>query len=174
MNRAKGIKSFTLIEMVLAMLFSAIIVGMAYSAITIFSRLYDKYNIKRSAHADLQLIKQAMARDFNRSGMIALTGNQITMKNRPGAIEINYAIEEGYLIRSEQFKADSIKMDKLVFRCFFEGRAVESGIFDHLVLDFTSDLLPTNISVTKDYSSEELFEYDDSVRQLNSKLSWKP
>jgi Tfp pilus assembly protein PilE len=174
MSRANRIKSFTLIEMVLAMLFSAIIVGMAYSAITIFSRLYDNYNLKRSAHADLQLIKQAMARDFNRSPMITLTGNQITMKNRPEAIDVNYAVEDGYLVRRNQFKADSIKMDKLVFRCFFEGRAVGSGIFDHVVLDFTSDLLPTNISVTKDYSSEELFEYDDSVRQLNSRLSWKP
>lgn len=104
MNRAKRIKSFTLIEMVLAMLFSAIIVGMAYSAITIFSRLYDNYNLKRSAHADLQLIKQAMTRDFNRSRMIALTGNQITMKNRPGAIEINYAIEEGYLVEVTSLK----------------------------------------------------------------------
>ena len=174
MNGAKRIKSFTLIEMVLAMLFSAIIVAMAYSAMTIFSRLYDNYSFKRSAQTDLQLIKQAMARDFNQSQTVALNGNRITVKNRPGAIDINYAIEEGYLFRTDQFKADSIKMDKLVFRCFFEGRAVESGIFDHIVLDFTSDLLPGSISITKDYSSEELFEYEDSVRQLNSRLSWKP
>jgi Tfp pilus assembly protein PilE len=176
MSRANKIRSFTLIEMVLAMLFSAIIVGMAYSAITIFSRLYDNYYFKRSAQADLQLISQAMARDFSQSALIQLDGNKITLRDLSGTSVLNYAVEEDYLIRNAEFKSDSIRMDKLGLRCFYEGRAIESGILDHLVLDFTSDLLPASISITKDYSAEELFVYDDSVRQLklNSATLWKP
>jgi len=131
--------------------------------------MYDNYSLKRSANVDIQLIKQAMARDFNRSRIAALNGNQITLKNRPGALAVNYVIEEGYLIRRDQFEADSIKMDNLAFRCFFEGHAIENGIFDRVVLNFKRDLLPASISIMKDYSSEELFEYDYSVRQLNSR-----
>jgi hypothetical protein len=157
------IRSFTLIEMVLAMLFSAIVVGMAYTSITIFSRLYENYRLKRSGQADQELINQAMTRDFNRSSLIEIEEEQINLKDSVGAITLHYRIEENYFLRLAALKTDSIKMENLAFKGFFRGLEVNQGIIDQIVLNFNSDEFPIIISVRKNYSAVELFRYEDSL-----------
>lgn len=173
--RSPRIKSFTLIEMVLAMLFAAIVVGMAYTSITILSRLYESYRLKRSTEADMQLINQAMTRDFSISSLIEISKNQIDLKDSSGAITLHYRIVENYLLRLAAVKTDSIKMDKLAFRGSFEGSEVQQGVIDQIVLSFKNDELPTTIRIRKDYSAVELFNYDDSLQQssLNPAPLWK-
>jgi len=172
--KSQRIKSFTLIEMVLAMLFAAIVVGMAYTSITIFSRLYERYRLSRSADADLQLINQAITRDFYSSPLIELVDKQIILKDSSGLVYIYYSVGENYLFRTAALKTDSIKMDKLAFTCSFEGHLTEKGIIDQVVLGFNNDELPTIFSIRKQYSAAELFGYEESLKQLSSAPIWKP
>jgi type II secretory pathway component PulJ len=173
--RSPRIKSFTLIEMVFAMLFAAIVVGMAYTSITIFSRLYENYRLKRSGQADQELINQAIIRDFNRSSLIEIANKQIDLKDSSGAFTLQYRIEKNYLLRFAALKTDSIKMENLAFKGSFQGHEVKAGIIDQIVLNFNSDELPIIISARKNYSAVELFRYEDSLEKssLISPALWK-
>lgn len=173
--KAARIKSFTLIEMVLAMLFSAIVAGMAYTSITIFTRLYENYRLKRSAGADLQLMKQAISRDFSHSSLVEIDGSHFYLKDSMGAAGLYYTLNENYLVRKAPLKSDSIKFDDLAFRGFFEGLSVDKGIVDHIVLHFKSEQSPATISAWKEYSKEELFNWEDSLQNatLNAEPLWK-
>lgn len=165
--RTSRIRSFTLIEMVLAMLFSAIVVGIGYTSITIFSKLYENYRLKRSTQSDLQIVEQALTRDLSRSLVVECEMNKIYLRDSANAFTLHYIVDENYLIRIAKLKTDSIRMENLSFKCFFEGHAVEKGILDQVILNFESENFPTMISSRKEYSAEELFNYDDSVKRLN-------
>ncbi|WP_448633253.1 PulJ/GspJ family protein [Pedobacter panaciterrae] len=94
--KKRRIKAFTLIEMVLAMMLAAIVMSMAYTVFTIFSRLYSDYRIKNLDHANLQLIRLALGRDMECASLAEVDENGLHLKDSLGREEVSYTPSGDY------------------------------------------------------------------------------
>ncbi|NQX52075.1 type II secretion system protein [Pedobacter panaciterrae] len=159
--KKRRIKAFTLIEMVLAMMLAAIVMSMAYTVFTIFSRLYSDYRIKNLDHANLQLIRLALGRDMECASLAEVDENGLHLKDSLRREEVSYTPSGDYLLRRAGTVTDSLRMKDLKMYCSFEGSDVSEGITDYLVLKFIYHKKPMEISIHRNYSSAELLTYQD-------------
>ncbi|HKG08724.1 MAG TPA: type II secretion system protein [Pedobacter sp.] len=157
------IKAFTLIELVLAMMLAAIVIGMAYSAFTIFSRLYGSYHGKNLAHADVRTFKQVVHRDVKNAVRIEQQNSGIVFKDSLSMEQLAYSFGPDHLIRIKNAVPDTFKLKHLTVHTAFEGVAVSDGIIDRLTFRFDYDAAPMVVTAFKKYTATELFNYQDSL-----------
>ncbi|WP_285060247.1 PulJ/GspJ family protein [Pedobacter ginsengisoli] len=157
------IKAFTLIELVLAMMLAAIVMGMAYSAFTVFTRVYGRFHSKNLAHADVQLFRQVLQSDMEKAALIELREGQLNFKDPLSSEALSYSFGTDYLVRTHHSVADTFKMKRLILLSSFENSSVSEGIADRLVFRFEHEGAPVTMTAAKVYTSADLFNYQDSL-----------
>lgn len=161
MNRK--INAFTLIELVLAMLLTAMVIGMCYSALTIFEKLAINYHSKMADRHDIQVFRQVLKNDIDQHTTIIRMSNAIEFKDSIGQVKLQYTLIPDLIIRSTRGLQDTFKMKDLQLTTTFEGREMTSGIIDQLIFRFDYNKSPVVISGVKTYTSSDLFNYKDSL-----------
>ena len=157
------IKAFTLIELVLAMMLAAIVMVMAYSAFTVFTRVYGSYRLKNLSHADVQLFRQVLQSDMEKAGMIELREGQLNFKDPLSPEALSYSFGTDYLVRVHHSVTDTFKMKRLILQPSFENSPVSEGIIDRLEFRFEYEGAQMTMSAAKAYTSADLFNYQDSL-----------
>lgn len=160
MKRQK-IKAFTLLEIVLAMMLSAIVVGMAYTAFTLFSKLYGNYRAKNLSHSDLLLTRDVLDHDFNQAFFAEKVENELWLRDSLGNLRITYKPIQDYLLRDNRIAIDSLRLKGVQIEFSFEGMIRGNGLIDQLVLRFSYNKKLQTLCVSKIYSSEQLFNWKD-------------
>jgi len=155
----KRIKAFTLMEVVLAMMLAAIVIGMAYTAFGLFVKMYGGYRQKNLGHADLQWMREALQRDMERAKVVRLEGDKIFMDS------LAYQVGKDVLLRESSGRVDSFKLKELRVRGSFEGMPLYEGLADRLVLGFAQDSVWMELNAEKQYAADELVELSEG--------SWK-
>lgn len=124
------INAFTLTEVLVVIVVSAIVVGMALSVLNLVQQNF--YSIRENFRntTDLQLMQQRLAIDFNRYHSIRIntSGDGIIMKIPTDSIK--YTFEEGYLIRNLDTLPFRVKQVSFLYR----GKTVEEGQVDAVKL----------------------------------------
>lgn len=151
------INAFTLIEVVLAMMLAAIVIGMAYTAFTLFTRLYGTYRTKNLAHADVRAFQQVLERDMEQAAVVSLEDDQLFFGNGDGTVDPSYVFHKDYILRIKNALPDTFKLKSVAMRTAFEGHGVRLGIVDQVLIGFEHEKEPMLIAVNKRYSAEELF-----------------
>jgi|GEM_PF-6875813 len=154
------IKAFTLLEVVLAMMLAAIVIGMAYTGFGLMSRLYGEYRKKNLAYADVQLLRQALQRDVEKAALLHLEERQLTFStDTAGGLpeQLRYQWTADQLLRSTALGQDTFRLKGLQLQAFFEGRAALEGLADRLELRFVQDSVAMQMSIHKNYDSKSLF-----------------
>jgi prepilin-type N-terminal cleavage/methylation domain-containing protein len=157
------IKAFTLIELVLAMILAAIVMGMAYSAFTVFTRVYGSYHSKNLSHADVQLFRQVLQSDMKKAALIELSSGQLKFKDPLSSEALSYSFGPDYLVRTHHSVPDTFKMTRLTLQSSFENAGVSEGIVDHLTFRFEYEGAQMTMTTAKEYTSADLFIYQDSL-----------
>ena len=157
------IRAFTLIEIVLAMMLAGIVLGMAYSAFRLFTKIYRDYHSKNIANADVQVFRGMLHDDMEVASVVSLTEGQISFSAVSDSLGLRYLLQPEYIIRRKAGVQDTFRMKRLVAGALFEGRAVSTGIVDQLVFQFEFEDAPMLISVTKKYAAADLFNYTDKL-----------
>lgn len=157
------IKAFTLIELVLAMMLAAIVMGMAYSAFTVFTRVYGGYHGKNLAHANVRIFKQVLQSDIDKAVLIELVDGQLNFKDPLTTEVLRYSFGPDYLVRTQHSVPDTFKMQHLLLQSSFENAQVSEGIVDHLVFRFDYEKAQMTMTVAKAYTAADLFNYQDSL-----------
>lgn len=169
----KKINAFTLLEMVLAMMLASVVIGMAYTGFTLFSRIYDGYRSKNLKHAGIRMFKAVLDRDMERGGAVVIKDRQVSFGL------LSYELMEDELVRSAGLERDTFRMEHLQMQAFFEGDPVQTGRIDHLVFRFEQEGRQLVISGIRLYSSAELFDlaepFYNSAEPLNDEEGlWNP
>jgi len=151
-------------EMVLAMMLAAIVIGMAYSAFTMFSRLYGSYHTKNLDHASVQVFREVLHADMDHAEFVFADETQLRFKaSGDDSRLLSYRLGPDYLIRNTAELQDTFKIKGLMQETLFEGKAVTTGIVDQILYRFEYTKTPMIISVHKKYTSADLFTYRDSL-----------
>lgn len=159
----KKINSFTLFELVLAMMLAGIVVGMAYTAFRLFTNIYGSYHDKTIAVAEIQALRNVLNQDLERASSVSASDFEVQIDNGSDSSQLRYAIKEGQLIRISSTMQDTFSMKGPVLYTSFESTKVSAGIVDHLVLKFDFENSPMLMSFRKEYTAQDLFNYRDTL-----------
>jgi len=162
------IKAFTIMEVTIAMLIAAIVIGITYTAYTIISRTYGQFKKKNENMAVLARLDQLLRRDFDRADLITESGHQVISIQRENQPNIRYEFLDSSIIRNAAI-ADTFKVKSDHYQVLFEGLpkadaentdanadSNEEYRIDELslIVNFQNETIPYHYH--KKYSSENL------------------
>jgi prepilin-type N-terminal cleavage/methylation domain-containing protein len=156
----KKVKAFTIMEMTIAMLISAIVIGITYSAFSIISRSYAIYQTKNEGLAVLSRVDHLLAKDFAHAEMVSKTSDGVAFTSRSDSV--SYMFGPDFIVRKNTI-TDTFKVQTTGLGTLFESQPLnevktdgEQNRIDELV--FFIVLKDGNIPYhyQKRYSSENL------------------
>ena len=158
----KRVKAFTIIEITVAMLISAIVIGITYAAFNIVNQSYRSFQHKNEDIAVLMRLDELLRNDFSKADMISKTTNGIFIKK--GSDSITYAFEPGFTVRTSSI-IDTFKVTMQGLVTGFEAVPItmvnpvtEQNRIDELEYSvlFENEKIP--YYYRKQYSSADLIE----------------
>ncbi|MXV50385.1 hypothetical protein GS399_05320 [Pedobacter sp. HMF7647] len=153
------VRAFTLFELTVAMLLTAIVTALAYSAYRYVGKAYLEFNRKGHDAAELLVTNKQLVYDLNRATAARLTDEDLILRDASG--EISYRVMDSLLIRKQyDLREDTLcrSASRLLGR--FGGKDVSAGLTDVLVVPVSVSGYEVPFSLTKDYSAEELMNMD--------------
>ena len=160
MNNKIRLPAFTIMELTIAMLLSAIVIGITYTAYTITARSYARFHRRSDTIGNLTRVNELLMKDFSSSDSVFRTDSGIIV-NRDSTI-IRYEIDSNMVIR-KSFRIDTFKIDIRDIAALFEGQTViftppvqEADRIDELSFTTIFDKQKIPYHYHKDYSSVNL------------------
>jgi hypothetical protein len=156
MNRK--IPAFTILEVTITMLISAVVIATTYTAAHIISVTYFEYHKKQDKVATFRQLDALLKKDFMRVGIAIKTSDGMVVKLPEG--EIKYSFIEGMVLREQlALQTDTFKVGAKDVVFLYEQVPVTTGGFvDKLAfkLDLEGAELPLHYK--KVYSAQDLFK----------------
>lgn len=133
----KRANAFTIIELCVVMLLSAIVTGIAFFTLNIFQNSVRRYKSDAGQMADLALLHRLLAQDFWQSRQIRHTEEGIQVLGRKGTV--SYAFSPNYILRSKEDLVDTFHFEHgQLLRRFEQEEIVVPGL---LVDEISFDLI---------------------------------
>jgi Tfp pilus assembly protein PilE len=161
MNKHK-VKAFTIMEVTVAMLLAAIVIGITYTAYSIISQSYIAYHNKNEDMAGLVRLDELLKKDFSHADTISKVENGIVCKIDTACV--NYEFQPEYIVRHSTI-IDTFKLKTTEINMLFENQPITeiNNIPEHNRLDevnitvlFHDEKIPYYYH--KQYSSASLAE----------------
>ena len=135
MLKIKKIKAFTVLEVLISMVIASIVVGLALMILSLFQRNIILIQGNYSQSAEMSLIEQRLAIDFNRypKREYDKTSERLYLKNTLDSIF--YEFSDNVFFRN----TDTLYSGSLDKKLYFEGREIQQGIVDALRVEFFND-----------------------------------
>lgn len=153
--------AYTILEVIITMLITAILVGITYTAYTIVSQSYLSFNSKHSELGTVLQLDKLLKKDFSRPGLIFKTSNGIDLKG--DSLMVSYSFLPDQVLRT-QGVTDTFKVKTTSMAMLFEGQPVEmtapepGTLLDELTLELIIGKEKIPYHYYKTYSSAELLQ----------------
>lgn len=120
------VKSFTLSELLVAMIITVIVVGLAFTVLNLVGKQISVIQKNYGRSTELALFKQRVWLDFNKNSKIVFNEveNQIILKSEFDTIYYNF--KGDFVLRNTDTLKTKIKIEKL----FFQGKEIKQGDVD--------------------------------------------
>ncbi len=120
------IKSFTLPELLVVIILTAIVVGMAFSVLRLVQQQIRAIETNFEKTSSLALFEQRFWQDFNETNSVAfnLKENRLLMESEMDTVV--YSFQDNYILRN----TDTIKLQLAANKLFFKGKEVQEGTID--------------------------------------------
>ncbi|MBS7256735.1 PulJ/GspJ family protein [Flavobacterium branchiicola] len=142
---AGKIKSFTLSELLIVMIITAIVVGMAFSVLRIVQKQIHTIQNNFEKSSTLALFEQKLWQDFNEPHEIIYDRTKQIVIMTSDIDTVTYSFQEKFSMRNR----DTIKLKITPGRAFFGGKEINSGSIDALSLFAETELPDYQIFVSK-------------------------
>jgi prepilin-type N-terminal cleavage/methylation domain-containing protein len=139
------IKSFTLPELLIVMVITAVVIGMAFSVLRLVQKQIHaiETNFQKTSH--LALFEQKLWLDFNELYTIEYSENSHSLLMQSEMDTVLYSFQENYTLRNR----DTLKLKLEVVKIFFEGKTVKDGNIDAISISGFKELPEYEIFVSK-------------------------
>lgn len=155
------LSAFTIIEVTVVMLLTAITIAITYNAYRMVSNSYFKFDEKNKKIAEFLLMDKLFKKDIDFAHLINRTENGLQLKNING--NITYDFKPEYIIRNQyQLRNDTFFVKNANLYMTYENEPIE---VDKRVdeLTFSADIMKTTsqLHYKKTYSSDELMNAEN-------------
>jgi Tfp pilus assembly protein PilE len=163
----KKFRAFTILEVTITMLITALVIGITYTSYAIIVKSYRSFTAKNDDMAVLVSLDHVIKRDFDRADSILKDSDGIAIKK--GAMVIKYVFNPGFVVRSSA-RADTFKVQTEAVNTTFENMPVAgsqvTGAQNRIdgldfILVFQTEKIPYHYR--KIYSSENLIEINPNA-----------
>lgn len=139
------VKSFTLAELLVVMIITAIVVGLAFSVLRLVQKqLYLIQNNFEKSSA-LLLFEQKLWQDFNELHLIKFNAKENILLLASESDTVVYSFQEDFSLRN----SDTLKLKLNVDKVYFEGKEVKNDTIDAISIFAKADLPDYYIFVSK-------------------------
>ncbi len=139
------IKSFTLPELLVVMIITAIIVGLAFSVLRLVQKQIYTIQTNFEKTNNLILFEQRLWQDFNELNTIQCNRKERSLLMESEIDTVRYAFKENYILRNK----DTIKLKIILNKFLFEGKEVQKGNIDALMISGKLELPNYQIFISK-------------------------
>ncbi len=133
MKNNTKIEAFTLSELIVVLILSSIIVGLAFSVLTLVQRHMFSIQENLSNNTTLNKLEQSLWIDFNRYSKITYSNNDEILTLSSEIDSISYKFSTNYVLKDK----DTFKIPIASKTFFFDAKTVESGLVDAIQLKTT-------------------------------------
>jgi type II secretory pathway pseudopilin PulG len=162
MKSEHRLPAFTIMEITVVMLISAIVVAITFTAYGMVSRAYSTYLEKRNRMAVLIRLNELLQRDFRQAQQVLRLENTVLFSD--SGRQITYRFEPDQLIRQSTI-VDSFKVKAADLICSFDNQVTSEGLepvrIDELSFTVQNDQEKFPYHYTKHYSSANLIQKTD-------------
>lgn len=148
------IPSFTLAELLVVMVITAIVAGLAFAVLSLVQSQVRRIDVNIEEANRLLLFEQRLWLDFNSHSDIRFRNSTIILGSDIDTL--TYKFEGGYAIREN----DTIQRKVLVKGCYRNGDRVESGFIDALKLEVSLQGPPVSVFVSMDEDASNYMNND--------------
>ena len=149
------VKSFTLSEMLVVMIITTIVVGIAFSVLSLVQRQIRVVGNNFETTTTLSLFEQRLWQDFNQHGSILATEKKIVLTSVKDTVVYNF--EPEYILRNS---TDTIKLKVAIDKLYYLGDDVKSGFIDAVRISANEELPEYNIFVSMQYDASHFMNKD--------------
>ncbi|SHH87853.1 PulJ/GspJ family protein [Flavobacterium defluvii] len=142
---ARKLKSFTLSEMIVVMIITAIVVGMAFSVLRIVQKQINTIQTNFEKTSTLSLFEQKLWQDFNEPHTIIYDSRKQLLIMISEIDTVTYSFQERFSMRN----LDTIKLKIIPNKAFFKGKEISNGQIDALSIFAETELPDYQIFVSK-------------------------
>ncbi|MBY8962532.1 type II secretion system GspH family protein [Flavobacterium sp. D11R37] len=153
MNNRK-VNSFTLSEMLVVMIITAIVVGIAFSVLSLVQRNIEKIKNNLNITTELSLFEQRLYTDFNEHNYITKENNKLMLVSDIDTLIYNFNGE--FLIRN----TDTIPLKLDIISTSYFGNKVENGNVDAVYISAIKEINDYGIFVSKQNDAVQLMNTD--------------
>ncbi len=139
------LKSFTLSELLVVMIITAIVVGMAFSVLRLVQKQIHIIEVNFEKSTNLVLFEQKLWQDFNELNEVAYNENDRSLYMKTDMDSVLYSFQDNYILRN----TDTLKLKLKINKLFFEGNEVKNGNVDALFISGDTELPEYEIFVSK-------------------------
>lgn len=139
------IQSFTLPELLVVMIITAIVVGMAFSVLRLVQKQIYAIETNFNKTSSLALFEQRLWQDFNELNTIQFKGKDKSLLLESEMDTVVYSFQENYTLRNN----DTIKLKVTTNELFFKGKEVQEGNIDAVSISAKTELPDYEIFVSK-------------------------
>jgi Tfp pilus assembly protein FimT len=156
------VNAFTILELVITMMISAILIGLTFTIYGIVTRSYQSFSKKNDEVMVMLTLDRLLRSDFSKAEAVRRQGSKILIIAHRDTV--CYAFESGFLIRTHGI-TDTFRVDHQQLDSKFEGRPPETNPDSAVLQDELSFSVTYHDQVIpyhyfKQYSSETLFQND--------------
>ena len=153
-KRIRKIKAFTLSELLVVLLITVIVVGLAFSVLSLVNRHMLSIQGSYEQNTEINLLRQALWSDFNSYHKLDYNAGSTTLscENEMGVVHYNF--ERDWVIRAKD--TFHIAVDKKLF--YFDGIEQLSGAIDAIELSTKEQDIQGKIFVYKTNAATRIYE----------------
>jgi competence protein ComGF len=139
------VKSFTLSELLVVMIITAIVIGMAFSVLRLVQKQIHTIQKNYDKSTDLSLFEQRLWQDFNEFGQIQFDENENNLILKSEIDTITYSFQNDFILRNN----DTIKLKLVIDKILMEGKLIKNGNIDAMSISGEAELPKYKIFVSK-------------------------
>lgn len=123
------ISAFTLNELIIVLILTSIVVGLAFSVLSLVTKQISSVRKNYSKKIELEKLQTALYTDFNTYSNIHTNNNNIVLKNN--LKQINYTITQSYIARNK----DTFFIPTQNVSFYFNGQPAVNGKIDAITIE---------------------------------------
>lgn len=139
------IKSFTLAELLIVMIITAIVVGMAFSVLRLVQKQIHTIQNNFNKSSSLALFEQKLWQDFNELSSIQYNEKERLLLMKSEIDTVIYSFNDNFSLRN----SDTIKLKLIPNILFLNGKETKNGDIDAIKIQANNELVDYEIFVSK-------------------------
>ena len=142
MKLNRKVKSFTLSEMVVVLILTSIVVGLAFSVLTLVQKQMSAIQLNYQKNLTINKLETALWLDFSNSSKVNYDNLNNELKFSSEVDSTTYKFVDNFIVRG----SDTFSVNTQSKKLYLQGEIKESGTVDALKIEFS-----------KDYQGQKLF-----------------